>query len=260
MASGRRRTTSSMTRPAFAATGPSPRHAVTRASAPARSTPTGDGAHPSTRRAASGTSRRPWTTGSRGGDGTAGPGLQVYRFFPSNETATATDPTSTTLLGEDSTTGVSGSCGSSRVVFITMPFKLVKTSLTGQLFQLSGQLQHPDPAMESIAGFLGSGGEEVLPRLVTGARHQVRLPVHLAVRCGVPPRARVVGGNRDRWTTGSACAERTRRHCRRDPRPAEPQPLAQALAEPRLAGASRRSLARCARQPAAVACPRWDRG
>ena len=62
------------------------------------------------------------------GDGTAGPGLQVYRFFPSNADATATDPASTTLLGEDSTTGVSGSCGSSRVVFITMPFKLVKAA------------------------------------------------------------------------------------------------------------------------------------
>ncbi|WP_029110793.1 hypothetical protein [Mycobacterium sp. URHD0025] len=62
------------------------------------------------------------------GDGTAGPGLQVFRFFPSNKDATATDPTSTTLLGEDSTTGVSGSCGTSKVVFITMPFKLVKTT------------------------------------------------------------------------------------------------------------------------------------
>lgn len=62
------------------------------------------------------------------GDGTAGPGLQVYRFFPANETATAVDPASTTLMGEDSTTGVSGSCGTSKVVFITMPFKLVKTA------------------------------------------------------------------------------------------------------------------------------------
>lgn len=62
------------------------------------------------------------------GDGTAGPGLQVYRFFPSNESATAVDPASTTLVGEDSTTGVSGSCGTSKVVFITMPFKLVKTA------------------------------------------------------------------------------------------------------------------------------------
>ncbi len=61
-------------------------------------------------------------------DGTAGPGLQVYRFFASNKDATAADPASTTLLGEDSTTGVSGSCGTSKVLFITMPFKLVKTS------------------------------------------------------------------------------------------------------------------------------------
>lgn len=59
-------------------------------------------------------------------DGTAGPGLQVFRFFPASADGTATDPTSTTLLGEDSTTGVSGSCGSSTVLFITMPFKLVK--------------------------------------------------------------------------------------------------------------------------------------
>lgn len=59
-------------------------------------------------------------------DGSTGPGLQVYRFFPSDANATATDPTSTTLLGEDSTTGVSGTCGSSNVLFITMPFKLVK--------------------------------------------------------------------------------------------------------------------------------------
>lgn len=62
------------------------------------------------------------------GDGTAAPGLQVYRFFTSNKDATANDPASTTLLGEDSTTGVSGSCGTSKVVFITMPFKLVKTA------------------------------------------------------------------------------------------------------------------------------------
>lgn len=61
-------------------------------------------------------------------DGTAGPGLQVFRFYPATPDGSGTDPSSSTLLGEDSTTGVSGSCGSSRVVFITMPFKLVKTS------------------------------------------------------------------------------------------------------------------------------------
>jgi hypothetical protein len=60
-------------------------------------------------------------------DGSAGPGLQVFRFYPATPDGSATDPTSTTLMGEDSTTGVSGSCGSSKVLFITMPFKLVKT-------------------------------------------------------------------------------------------------------------------------------------
>jgi len=61
------------------------------------------------------------------GDGTAGPGLQVFLFYPSNADGSAADPTSSTLVGQDSTTGVSGSCGSSKVLYITMPFKLVKT-------------------------------------------------------------------------------------------------------------------------------------
>ncbi|WP_285031640.1 hypothetical protein [Mycolicibacterium sp. lyk4-40-TYG-92] len=61
-------------------------------------------------------------------DGSAGPGLQVFRFYPATADGTATDPTSTTLLGEDSTTGRSGSCGTSKVLFITMPFKLVKSN------------------------------------------------------------------------------------------------------------------------------------
>ncbi|MHA3020688.1 Rv2253/PknI dimerization domain-containing protein [Mycobacterium sp. BMJ-28] len=61
-------------------------------------------------------------------DGSAGPGLQVFRFYPATTDGSGMDPASTTLLGEDSTTGISGSCGSSKVVFITMPFKLVKTA------------------------------------------------------------------------------------------------------------------------------------
>jgi hypothetical protein len=61
-------------------------------------------------------------------DGSAGPGLQVFRFYPATADGTGTDLTSSTLLGEDSTTGVSGSCGTSKVLFITMPFKLVKTN------------------------------------------------------------------------------------------------------------------------------------
>ncbi|CDO10967.1 hypothetical protein C1S82_11775 [Mycolicibacterium cosmeticum] len=60
-------------------------------------------------------------------DGGAGPGLQVFRFYPATDDGSGMDPTSTTLMGEDSTTGVSGNCGSSKVLFITMPFKLIKT-------------------------------------------------------------------------------------------------------------------------------------
>ena len=61
-------------------------------------------------------------------DGTAGPGLQVYRFYPGTPDGSGADPTSSTLLGEDQTTGASGSCGSRKVLFITMPFKLMKTA------------------------------------------------------------------------------------------------------------------------------------
>jgi hypothetical protein len=60
-------------------------------------------------------------------DGTAAPGLQIYRFYPgSSDDGSAADPTSSTFLGEDQTSGISGSCGSSKVLFIAMPFKLVK--------------------------------------------------------------------------------------------------------------------------------------
>lgn len=59
-------------------------------------------------------------------DGTAAPGLQVFRFVPVVADGSMTDPASATLAGEDQTTGVSGACGVSKPVFITMPFKLVK--------------------------------------------------------------------------------------------------------------------------------------
>ncbi|WP_370329968.1 hypothetical protein [Mycolicibacterium hippocampi] len=62
-------------------------------------------------------------------DGTAAPGLQVFRFYPSVPDGSAADPTSTTLFGDDQTTGISGSCGSSKVVFVSIPFKLVKTNV-----------------------------------------------------------------------------------------------------------------------------------
>lgn len=60
-------------------------------------------------------------------NGTAAPGLQVFRFVPVVEDGSMTDPSSTTLAGEDQTTGPSGACGVSKAVFINMPFKLVKT-------------------------------------------------------------------------------------------------------------------------------------
>lgn len=59
-------------------------------------------------------------------DGSAAAGLQVYRFFTATPDGTASDPASTTLMGDDQTTGISGSCGSSKVLFISMPFKMVE--------------------------------------------------------------------------------------------------------------------------------------
>ena len=61
-------------------------------------------------------------------DGSAAAGLQVYRFFASAPDGSSAEPGSSTLMGDDQTTGISGSCGSSKVIFISMPFKLVKTS------------------------------------------------------------------------------------------------------------------------------------
>lgn len=61
-------------------------------------------------------------------DGTSASGLQVFRFKGMNADGTVQDPTSTTLIGEDSTTGPSGACGRSLSLFIAMPFKLVKQS------------------------------------------------------------------------------------------------------------------------------------
>lgn len=59
-------------------------------------------------------------------EGPAAPGLQIFRFYPGNVDGSGSDPTSSTFLGEDQTTGISGSCGSSKVLFIAIPFKLVK--------------------------------------------------------------------------------------------------------------------------------------
>lgn len=61
-------------------------------------------------------------------DGTRAPGLQVFRFKAMTPEGGMVDPTSTTLVGEDVTTGPSGACGVSKAVYINMPFKLVKVS------------------------------------------------------------------------------------------------------------------------------------
>jgi hypothetical protein len=61
-------------------------------------------------------------------DGAAASGLQVFRFVPTTPDGSMTDSTSSTLVGEDQTTGPSGACGISKPLFINMPFKLVKTS------------------------------------------------------------------------------------------------------------------------------------
>lgn len=60
-------------------------------------------------------------------DGTAAQGFQVFRFVPTNPDGDAVDPTSAVLTGADETTGVSGACGRSKTLFISMPFKLVKS-------------------------------------------------------------------------------------------------------------------------------------
>lgn len=59
-------------------------------------------------------------------DGTATPGLQVYRFAPTTPDGSRTDPTSTMLVGEDQTTGQAGACGISKPLVVNMPFKLIK--------------------------------------------------------------------------------------------------------------------------------------
>ena len=53
-------------------------------------------------------------------------GLQVFRFIAATPDGASADPDSNTLVGEDITTGASGSCGRSPSLYITMPFKLIK--------------------------------------------------------------------------------------------------------------------------------------
>lgn len=59
-------------------------------------------------------------------DGTTYPGQQEFRFYPADASG-QTSPGSTTLIGEDKTTGPSGGCGRNQWLTVRMPFKLVKT-------------------------------------------------------------------------------------------------------------------------------------
>ena len=61
-------------------------------------------------------------------DGSTADGYQVFRFRAVTPDGDMQDPTATTLVGEDTTTGASGGCGRNLPLFIAMPFKLVKQS------------------------------------------------------------------------------------------------------------------------------------
>jgi hypothetical protein len=60
-------------------------------------------------------------------DGTKGPGLQVYRFYPANEEGGRIDNTNL-YVGEDQTTGESGACGRNRSLVLNLPVKITKVS------------------------------------------------------------------------------------------------------------------------------------
>ena len=60
-------------------------------------------------------------------DGTAFTGAQEFRFYPADASGVIADSLrSTTLVGEDKTTGPSGACGKNQWFVVRMPFKLVK--------------------------------------------------------------------------------------------------------------------------------------
>jgi hypothetical protein len=62
-------------------------------------------------------------------DGSFAPGLQVTRFYPVGADGMM-DAASTTYAGIDMTTSPSGSCGRSKSLVISMPFRLEKISVT----------------------------------------------------------------------------------------------------------------------------------
>lgn len=59
-------------------------------------------------------------------DGSTADGYQVFRFKRMTPDGDYTDPSSNTLIGDDSTTGPGGACGRSLPLYINMPFKLVR--------------------------------------------------------------------------------------------------------------------------------------
>lgn len=59
-------------------------------------------------------------------DGSSADGFQIFRFKRMTPDGDTTDPSSSTLIGKDATTGPSGACGRSLAIIITMPFKLVQ--------------------------------------------------------------------------------------------------------------------------------------
>lgn len=58
-------------------------------------------------------------------NGASAPGHQVYHFYAAAADGTL-DPTSTTYVGKDETSGPSGACGRNLPLVISLPFKLVK--------------------------------------------------------------------------------------------------------------------------------------
>lgn len=56
-------------------------------------------------------------------DGTKAPGTQVYTFYRASEAGLG-DRSSTTWIGIDQTTGVSGNCGRNRSLVLNMPLKI----------------------------------------------------------------------------------------------------------------------------------------
>lgn len=59
-------------------------------------------------------------------DGSTADGFQVFRFKKMTIDGDYTDPSSNTLIGDDSTTGPGGACGRSLPLYINMPFKLIQ--------------------------------------------------------------------------------------------------------------------------------------